>query len=384
MEDGGAKGVVAVPLPELLADIRKELTRLVEERQQELVSLLAEAEEGLGALEQELTAVYREASEHARRLGLLEEERKRARQRLAEISADNNSNETQLREAFLAVDRLQAELSQLREREEVLERRRKELENRLSEQRELREQAVALLDHLHTVGQAVLGEARESVPVAGMSLELLEDLEQEQRQLLREIHGNLVQVMSSVSLRLEYCLRLLDKRPEEVQEELRSLQQFIKSGVEGVRRSAFELCPSVLDMGLLPALRRYLEEFKQAHQLQGEFVVEGREERLTPVQEAVIFRFFREALRNVAERGGAQEVRVYLRFGPDWLKLEVEDDGQGPTLEEGRAAEAGAGIWRAREWARLLGGKLELAAASGQGSRVSLLLPLLKSDTVGH
>ena len=86
--------------------------------------------------------------------------------------------------------------------------------------------------------------------------------------------------------------------------------------------------------------------------------------------EVVVYRVAQEAITNALRHAGAECIRVTLRREGGTTVLCVEDDGGGTE-----GAEEGAGVRGMRERAVLVGGTLELAAAPGGGTSVTLRLP---------
>jgi signal transduction histidine kinase len=86
-----------------------------------------------------------------------------------------------------------------------------------------------------------------------------------------------------------------------------------------------------------------------------------------------LFRVLQEALNNVARHSKSTHAAVRLRYLPDAVVLEVEDDGVG----FGNTARShGMGLVSMRERAGLVNGRLELLERSGGGALVRLTVPL--------
>ena len=93
----------------------------------------------------------------------------------------------------------------------------------------------------------------------------------------------------------------------------------------------------------------------------------------------VLFAAVRELLLNVGKYAKATHVEVSLRREGDRVTIHVEDDGVGfGTAPTGAAASptVGFGLFSIRERLQLLGGRFEINAARGQGTRVTLTAPL--------
>ncbi len=89
---------------------------------------------------------------------------------------------------------------------------------------------------------------------------------------------------------------------------------------------------------------------------------------------ADVVQVVREALSNVRRHAGAQTCRVTLQAAGGSLRLEIEDDGRGLATEAD--AQGGSGLRDMKERAEILGGSFAVNSTPGEGTRVSLLLPL--------
>jgi len=99
--------------------------------------------------------------------------------------------------------------------------------------------------------------------------------------------------------------------------------------------------------------------------------------RLVPEMELGVFRIAQEAVRNALHHARACTLCVSLRFEPGELQLTITDDGcdfspQGPDERE----PVHLGLRGMAERARLLGGKLEVRSAPGEGTVVEAIVPV--------
>ena len=85
-----------------------------------------------------------------------------------------------------------------------------------------------------------------------------------------------------------------------------------------------------------------------------------------------LFLAFKEALTNVARHAGATEVTVRLAVGPEWLQLEIRDNGRGFTP----ATAVGNGRGNMRTRIAALDGRAEVTSQPGQGTQVVFYVPL--------
>jgi signal transduction histidine kinase len=106
---------------------------------------------------------------------------------------------------------------------------------------------------------------------------------------------------------------------------------------------------------------------------------EGVDRRLDKDQQGVIFYILEEAISNARKHARANEIRVRMRTQGDLFVAEVIDDGVGfdpRVLEKGYEERGSLGMLNMKERAELVGGKLTIISAPGQGATVRLEVPL--------
>ena len=103
--------------------------------------------------------------------------------------------------------------------------------------------------------------------------------------------------------------------------------------------------------------------------------VRGHEARLTAPIETVLFRILQEAVNNIAKHAEARRAHLLLEFLGDKVTGTVEDDGRGFD-PEAAGAKGGVGLAGMQERASLVGGILTIASQPGQGTRISVSIPL--------
>jgi two-component system sensor histidine kinase UhpB len=227
-----------------------------------------------------------------------------------------------------------------------------------------------------------LRRGRERLAV--LSTRLLAAQESERRTIARELHDEIGQALTAVSVNLQTLMAAPDaaERGEVLDESLTITQQTLRQ----VRNLSLDLRPSLLDdLGLGPALRWYLE--RQAQRLGCTISLDDNlgDVRYPAPIETTCFRVAQEAITNVARHSSAQEVRVTVRRDPAELRLEVEDDGAGFDVEAARERAArgqSLGLLGMEERAALAGGHIEIASRPGHGTRLVARFPV-GADTLG-
>lgn len=200
----------------------------------------------------------------------------------------------------------------------------------------------------------------------------------ERVRLARELHDGLVQGLLAVKREHATLVgqlaagdpgasatadRIGDDLAETLAEARRSLDQ-LRDGVVGTQQ---------LGDGLSQRLRAFSQRYGHTHELRADpsvTAVVGR-------RAAEVLRVVDEALANIRRHADATNVRVIAAIVGDQLILTIADNGRGFVPE--RTA-PGHGITGMRERAGLLGGRLTIHSAAGEGTQLRLFAPLRADD----
>jgi two-component system sensor histidine kinase UhpB len=235
----------------------------------------------------------------------------------------------------------------------------------------------AYQDHLeHLVGQRTAELRAANERLATLSKRLMHAQEDQRRAIARELHDEIGQALTALRISLQAARRAHPVPAPQLNDGIRIAEQTLHQ----VRDLSLDLRPSLLDdLGLVPALRWYIDRQAQRTGLAIVFEADAPEERLPADLEIACFRFVQEALTNVARHAQASQVRVRLQRLEPGLALEVADDGVGfdvaDTLDE--AAHGGSiGLLGMRERVQLAGGHMEIESREGKGSLVRARFPM--------
>jgi signal transduction histidine kinase len=197
--------------------------------------------------------------------------------------------------------------------------------------------------------------------------------ELERTRLARELHDETGQALTSILL----GLKPLEQKAadDDGRAAVASLRELVVSTLQGVRRLAVELRPAALDdFGLVPAVERLAETFREQTQIRVDLETNLGEERLPSEVETAIYRIVQEALSNVVKHAGASRISILLTKKDGSVAAVIEDDGVGfdPTA----ARDEGLGLVGMRERLGLLGGRLRVESAGGAGTTLVAEVPL--------
>ena len=142
----------------------------------------------------------------------------------------------------------------------------------------------------------------------------------------------------------------------------------------------FTLRPVVLEtQGLKVAVEQLVQKLQETVDLPVHLYIEDFGDRLDVNVQAVAFFITEEAINNAKKHANANNIWVRMYIQDDCFVTEVEDDGKGFVVEEESkaAAQRGSlGLINLRERAELVEGQLTIESQPGQGTKVSLVVPL--------
>ncbi|MGW9629920.1 sensor histidine kinase [Agromyces sp. NPDC055520] len=222
----------------------------------------------------------------------------------------------------------------------------------------------------------------------------------ERERLAKEIHDTVAQGLSSIQMLLHAAER--DIADEPTREKLRLARETAAQNLGETRRFIRELAPPSLDAQSLPAALRRLTESTTEQSMQAgtplrvEFSTSGDPVMLSMAADAALLRIAQGSLANVLQHANATHASVTLSYLGDEIALDVVDDGVGfrtstaggstehdgdGGIHEGADARLriadGFGLRAIRQRAAALGGHVDIESAPGDGTAVSVRIPVV-------
>jgi PAS domain S-box-containing protein len=199
--------------------------------------------------------------------------------------------------------------------------------------------------------------------------------EEVRARIARDLHDDTAQQLSAHLIRLRLMEQASDDK--ERQKHVAALRAGLQETAEGVRRIARGLRPPELeDAGLLAALRSHARVLRESHGLEVQLDADVVDSLVTPDGLLVLYRIIQEALTNAARHAGTGSASVAVRAADRYIEASVADQGRGfhpgRTAIEGR----GLGLMGMRERAVMVGGLFEVESRPGEGTRISVRIPV--------
>lgn len=184
------------------------------------------------------------------------------------------------------------------------------------------------------------------------------------RSISRDLHDDFGQILTAIGVMLQ--------RGNRQAGDLLEVREIVQAALEKVRALSHALHPVALDeAGLESALETYLPRFERQTGVAVRYQKDGPSRELNRETTIHLYRVIQEALNNVAKHSGSKRATVRLRYSPDAVILEIEDDGVGIR----NPAKHGLGLVSMRERTGMMKGKFEIAEGEGGGTLVRVTVP---------
>lgn len=199
----------------------------------------------------------------------------------------------------------------------------------------------------------------------------------ERRRIARDLHDDLSQKLAYLAMDIGKMASKASSH--EVLDSLRALQRRAGDAAETVRHISHQLHPSILDdIGLQAAVEQYCEEFEERAGIRTHFLSRDVPDSIPRDVAGNLYQIFQESLRNVSKHSKAAEVFVTLEALDGVLRLNVRDEGVG--LPAASRSATGIGITGMKERANLVNGNVSIESQAGEGTEVTVTVPLSTAE----
>jgi signal transduction histidine kinase len=198
--------------------------------------------------------------------------------------------------------------------------------------------------------------------------------EDERKRVARELHDDLGQALSALSLQVQVLERLFDPDSDEAFEQLNKINDLITETTDRMYQLILALRPSTLDQyGLVVALRNHAERYLDGSGIRFTLKANEYTDRLPPDIETALYRVFQEALSNVIRHSQAKNVKITLEHRDGVFIGELEDDGKGFDLQKidnNGNDPRGLGMLSIKERIAQYCGQVDILSQPGRGTTI--------------
>jgi len=207
-----------------------------------------------------------------------------------------------------------------------------------------------------------------------LSQQLVAAQEEERKNLSRELHDHVAQVLTALRMELGRIERTRAPGDERVRAAVAESKKLVDSMFRTVRDLSLGLRPSMLDdFGLQAALEWHVRDFIARYAVDVELEMNGRFDAVPDGHRTCVYRVVQEALTNCVRHATAQSIKVRVVDHADRLDVSITDDGVG--FDPARRRD-GLGLRGIEERVKELQGAMTMGSAAGEGTTLAIRLPL--------
>jgi NarL family two-component system sensor histidine kinase YdfH len=206
-------------------------------------------------------------------------------------------------------------------------------------------------------------------------------LSAERQRMARELHDTLAQGLAGLILQLEAVDSHLSKgQAEQAGGIVRQAMERARSTLAEARRAIADLrAEGMIDNDLIESVRKEVERFQSATGITVSSTFHSLPEIPASIGEHAM-KAISEGLANIAQHAQAQNVLLRISMEDKSLKVLLKDDGEGFEVEQRVGRDGHYGLIGLRERARLVGGQLVVDSKPGEGTTLTLWIPLIDRD----
>jgi signal transduction histidine kinase len=201
----------------------------------------------------------------------------------------------------------------------------------------------------------------------------LEIQEQTFQYISQELHDNIGQVLSLVSINLN----TLDAPNES--RKIIQMDELLGKALSDLRTLSHSLdADHIRDHGWVPAVRKLLSQLENT----GRFIIKENIEDNLPApgseKSIILFRMIQEVISNITKHAEASEISFNATRDPGGLLITITDNGKG--FDE-NILSAGAGLRNLQNRAKLISADLKITSQQGTGTTVQIFI---KIENIEH
>ena len=248
---------------------------------------------------------------------------------------------------------------------------------------EISDSLAIAMQHAHLMDEIINHQEK----LKRLSAHIIIAQEAERKKISMELHDEMGQALTAITINLSSIeKKILSKISPLEKEILMDTILLAEQTVDQIHDLSLFLRPAILDdLGLVPALRWFIERYAKRSKFEIEFKTTGLDERLKESVEITIYRIIQEALNNIAKHADATKVIVRLEKKQEMIYGIIKDNGKGFNLDEVLAdngREYGIGLIGMRERLAMINADFNIESCKGQGTQITMEIPSLgKKDS---
>lgn len=200
--------------------------------------------------------------------------------------------------------------------------------------------------------------------------------ENERQRIARDLHDTSLQNLAHLVHELELCSLYMDTDIIKAKLEIASIKQNLKTVIEEIRGTIFDLRPmSFDDLGLKESVEILLSKVSNDNKnikIKSDLDNVSHENNIYLLN---IYRFIQEACNNVTKHANATELFISMKNRGDYLEIEISDNGVGFSIEDQKKANHfGLSVMKSR--IEMINGIYKLETKQGKGTSIYVKIPI--------
>jgi signal transduction histidine kinase len=259
----------------------------------------------------------------------------------------------------------------------ILSRSFDDMRNKLADSLENIQKYNAELEHRVAVRTEQIRKSQQRVE--RLLKKVISSEEEERKRIARGLHDEILQDLSAFLIKMDICR--LD--PGQINSaKIDEMKSMIVKTVDDVHNVIQNMRPLILDdFGLEAAIVWLLDKHLVPKGIDYYLGVDNfSKKRFATRVEITLFRIVQESIINIARHADAKNVLITLAADERSVSVCIEDDGRGfdaqEILKHPVESRRGLGILGMMERASLMEGKLMVHSVAGEGTRISVRVPL--------
>jgi signal transduction histidine kinase len=218
---------------------------------------------------------------------------------------------------------------------------------------------------------------RAEAEIRHLSSRLISGIEEARKNLAQDLHDEFGQTLAALHIEAESLMNAMPAELHEQRGRIDDLVDLIETLGDKIRSISSDLRPDLLDdLGLVPTLRWYIDEFSGHRQdLRIDFQAVGFRKRFSSEIELALYRVFQEALNNVIKHARATHFSVTLTYSHPKIIFILKDDGIG--FDQDKSTD-GIGLLGMRERVVSVEGTIAIISGKKKGTTIRVELPVLR------
>jgi len=188
-----------------------------------------------------------------------------------------------------------------------------------------------------------------------------------------ELHDDFGQRLSLIKLMLS---ALEPEKQIDIGSHISDIKHVTAEALRDLRTLTHQLrSDQVNRISLLDGIEHELSRLKRLGVVNTHLDIDGIPRPFENKTSLILFRMFQESLNNIVAHSMARNCIVTLTWSDEGLAIRIRDDGIGFVYPTPSGARSGLGLANIRKRSRLIGARLTVRTAPGEGSEITLDIP---------